>query len=253
MLEDCCPRQLHEILDVHAEFFQPGLGCCTTIKAELKLQNGAIPKSFKPRKLPFAFKKKVGLELDRLTNEGEKVSSSQWASPIVVVNIPEGNIRICADFKVSLNPVLVNDVYPLLIPEELFHKLNGGCKFTKVDLAEAYLQVELTEESSQLVVINTHQGLYRYKRLPFGLSCAPATFQKVIEQTVGDIRGVACYLDDIVVTGKTEQEHVQNLQNAGSFEIYWVQIMGGEVQVFRAKCGVFRSHHFKRWYSTSLI
>ena len=106
----------------------------------------------------------------------------------------KGNIRISADFKVSLNPVLVNDVYSLTITEELFHKLNGGCNFTKLDLAEAYLQVELTEESSQLVVINTHQELYRYKRLPFGLSCATAIFQKVIEQTVEDIRGVACYL-----------------------------------------------------------
>ena len=56
-------------------------------------------------------------------------------------------------------------------------------------------------------MINT---LYKFKRLPFGLSCAPAIFQKLIEQLVGDIPGVACYLDDIVVTGKSEQEHLDN-------------------------------------------
>ena len=61
-------------------------------------------------------------------------------------------------------------------------------------------------------MINTHQGLYKFKQLPFGLSCAPAIFQKQIEQLVGDIPGVACYLDDIAVTGRSEQEHLNNLQ-----------------------------------------
>ena len=63
-----------------------------------------------------------------------------------------------------------------------------------------------------MVVINTHQGLYQYRRLPFGLSCAPAIFQKIIDQTVADIPGVVCYLDDLVVTGKTDHEHILNLQ-----------------------------------------
>ena len=85
-------------------------------------------------------------------------------------------------------------------------------KFSKLDLADAYLQVELDEVSSKMVVINTHRGLYQYRRLPFGLSCAPAIFQKIIDQTVADITGVVCYLDDLVVTGKTDHEHISNLQ-----------------------------------------
>ena len=105
-----------------------------------------------------------------------------------------------------------NDVYPLSLPEELFHKLNGGTKFTKLDLADAYLQIELDENSKQLVVLNTHQGLYCYKRMSFGLSCAPAIFQRIIKQTLADIPGVACYLDDIIITGKTEKDHMINLQ-----------------------------------------
>ena len=121
-------------------------------------------------------------------------------------------VRLCGDFKVTLNPALKTDVYPFPLPEELFHKLNGGHMFSKLDLADVYLQIPLDKESADLVVINTHQGLYKYKRLPFGLSCAPAIFQKLMEQIVGDIPGVACYLDDIVVTGKCEQEHLANLQ-----------------------------------------
>ena len=141
----------------------------------------------------------------------EKVSQSDWATPIVVVRKPGGKVCVCGGFKVTDNPVLKNDVYPLPLLEELFHKLNGGTKFTKLDLADAYLQIKLDESSKQLVVLNTHQGLYRYKRMPFGLSCAPAIFHRIIEQTIGDIPGVACYLDDIIVTGKTETDHLTNL------------------------------------------
>ena len=130
----------------------------------------------------------------------------------MVVRKPGGKVRLCGDFKVTLNPALKTDVYLFPLPEELFQKLNGGHKFSKLDLAEAYLQVPLEEASSELTVINTHQGLYKYKRLPFGLSCAPALFQKLIEQLVGNIPGVACYLDDIVVTGCSEQDHLSHLR-----------------------------------------
>ena len=128
---------------------------------------------------------------------------------------PDGKVRICGDFKVTVNPVLKNDVYPLPLPEELFHKLNGGTKFTKSDLADAYLQIRLDEKSKQLVVLNTHQGLYCYRRMPFGLGYVLAIFQRVIEQIVADIPGVACYLDDIIITGKTEQKTLEWLKDSG--------------------------------------
>ena len=156
----------------------------------------------------------MGTELDSLEKEQvlEKVTHTDWATPLVVVRKPSGKVRLCGDFKVTLNPALKTDVYPFPLPEELFQKLNGGHKFSKLDLAEAYLQIPLDEKSTELTVINTHQGLYKFKRLPFGLSSAPAIFQKFIEQLVRDIPGVACYLDDIIVTGRSEQEHLNNLQ-----------------------------------------
>ena len=122
--------------------------------------------------------------MDQLEKNGviERVSQSDWATPIVVVRKPGGKVRVCGDFKVTVNPVLKNNVYPLPLLEELFHKFNGGTKFTKLDLADAYLQIKLDESSKQLVVLNTHQGLYHYKRMPVGLSCAPAIFQRIIEQ-----------------------------------------------------------------------
>ena len=123
--------------------------------------------------------------LDRLEKQGviKNVSHSELATPIVVVRKPGGKIRICGDFNVRINPLLKKDVYPLPKPEEFFHALNGESKFSKLDLANAYLQVELDEVSSRMVAINAHRGLYQYRRLPFGLSCAPAIFQKIIEPT----------------------------------------------------------------------
>ena len=157
--------KLQEIHNIHADMFKEGLGCCITAKATLTLREEAT-------RLPFAIKPTVGAELDQLEKRGviEKVSQSDSVTPIVVVRKPGGKVRICGDFKVTINPMLKNDVYPLPLPDELFHKLNGGTKFTKLDLAYAYLQIELEAASGP-------QGLYCYKRMPFGLSCAPAIFQ----------------------------------------------------------------------------
>lgn len=71
------------------------------------------------------------------------------------------------------------DQYPLPKPQDLFATLSGGKKFTTLDLSQAYLQLTLDEQSQNLVVINTHKGLYKFNRLPFGVASAPAMFQKV--------------------------------------------------------------------------
>ena len=95
----------------------------------------------------------------------EPVNHSEWAAPIVPVPKADGTVRICGDYKVTINPILEIDQYPLLRPEDLFSTLSGGQKFTKMDLSHAYQQILLDEESCHLVTVNTHRGLYRYNRL----------------------------------------------------------------------------------------
>ena len=104
------------------------------------------------------------------------------------------------------------DQYPLPKPQDLFATLSGGKKFTTLDLSQAYLQLTLDEQSQNLVVINTHKGLYKFNRLPFGVASAPAMFQKVMDTILHDIPGVICYVDDILVTGSTDEEHLSNLE-----------------------------------------
>ena len=97
-------------------------------------------------------------------------------------------------------------------PEELFTKLNGGDKFTKLDLSNAYQQVVLDEESQPFVTITTHLGLYRYTRLPFGVAAAPAIFQKIMDKLLNGLSQTGVILDDLIVTGEDDAQHVSNLR-----------------------------------------
>lgn len=195
------------------EVFNEELGTVKGVTATLRLQENVSPKFFKPRPVPFALKDKISDELERLEKAGilKRVESSDWGTPIVPVLKPDGSVRICGDYKVTINPYLDVPEYPLPTSEELFTKLNGGEQFSKLDLTSAYQQVLLDEDSQKLVTINTHQGLYRYTRLPFGVAAAPAIFQRTMDQVLQGLMGVGCILDDILITGKSEKEHRQNL------------------------------------------
>lgn len=111
-----------------------------------------------------------------------------------------------------MNPALEIDRYPLPKPDDLFATLAGGQRFSKIDLTHAYQQLHLEEESHDLTMINTHRGLYRFTRLPFGVASAPAIFQRVMDTILQGLPKVICYLDDILVTGSTDDEHLDNLE-----------------------------------------
>ena len=104
------------------------------------------------------------------------------------------------------------DQHPLPKPSDLMMCLTGGKIFTKLDLTAAYQQMLLDNESSKLVVINAHQGLYCYTRLPFGVASAPAVFQRAMDSILQGMSHVICYIDDILVTGTTVAEHDSNLE-----------------------------------------
>ena len=206
--------RLHQLLKRYDEVFQDDLGTMKTIKAELKLKENASPKFHRPRTVPFALKEAVEQELNRLEEKGfiKKVSHSDWAAPIVPVPKKDGKVRVCGDYKVTVNQCLHVDQYPLPKPSDLFATLANGKAFTKIDLSQAYQQMVLDEESAKSLTINTHLGLYQYTRLPFGVASAPAMFQRAMDIILQGVEGVICYIDDILVTGATDEEHLDRLE-----------------------------------------
>ena len=115
------------------------------------------PKFHKAKSLLFALEEKVKLELPRLKEQDiiSPVTHSDWAAPIVPVMKQNGNVRICGDYQVTANQAIKIDFYPLSSIGELFAKLSGGKYFSKLNLSQAYLQLQLDDDSKKLVTVNT--------------------------------------------------------------------------------------------------
>ena len=223
---------VEELLHEYAEVFSSDLGTIQGVEAHLEVQEGATPRFHRPRSVPYALRGVVEQDLERLERLGviEKVQYSDWAAPIVPVPKGDGGIRICGDYKVTVNPVLKVDQYPVPTAEDLFATLAGGQTFTKLDLSHAYQQVRLDPESRKYVTINTHKGLYQYTRLPFGVASAPAVFQQIMEKILHGIPRVVVYLDDILITGRDDAEHLRILRQVlGRLKRFGIKLK-------RAKC-----------------
>ena len=114
--------------------------------------------------MPYSSRHAVEAELNHLEKEGvvSRVSHNAWAAPVVVVPKADGSIRLCGDFKVTVNQVLDVDKYPLPNPQDLLSALAEETRFTKLDLKHAYQQLPPSEDSNQFLTINTSKGLYQY-------------------------------------------------------------------------------------------
>jgi len=195
------------------DLFRDELGTIKGTTAKLHVIPEAKPRFYRPRSIPYALRSRVDQALEKLVSEGtlEAVQFSEWAAPIVPVVKRDGSIRICGDYKLTINQVAQVDTYPLPLVQDILASLANGKSFTKLDLAHAYQQLPLDTDSRPYTTINTHRGLFRYTRLPFGVAAAPAIFQRTMESLLGDLPHVCIYLDDILVTGESEAAHLKNL------------------------------------------
>ncbi|XP_026687108.1 uncharacterized protein K02A2.6-like [Diaphorina citri] len=201
----------------------------------LKLKPDAIPVFHKPRPLPFALKEKVAMGLDKLVKDGVifEVDSSDWASPIVPVIKPDGSLRICGDYKVSINKNLVVDKHPIPRISDLISSIKGNI-FAKLDLSQAYLQIPLCPESQLLTTISTHRGLFCYKKLPFGIASAPSLFVREMEKIFFGLEGTLVYFDDIFICGKDKSELNHRI------EIVLQKLQDNGLTLRKEKCEFFK-------------
>lgn len=195
-----------------ADLFDGKMGLCNKTKAKLVAKPNQQP-IFRPKRpVAYAMLPIVEEELRRLQENGvlSPVNYSDWAAPIVVIKKPI-KIRVCADFSTGLNDALEMHQHPLPLPEDIFANIANGKYFSHLDFSDAFLQIEVDDDSKHLLTINTHLGLFRYNRMVFGVKVFPAIFQQVMDEMLAGLSGVAAYIDDIFVSGATPQAHDQTL------------------------------------------
>lgn len=204
---------LKEVLDRHREVFEDELGKIP-VKVALRLKQGAKPVYRRARPVPFALQQDIERELDKWLEQGiaEKVPPghfSGWGTPLVPIPKKDG-VRLCADYRITVNPQLQPLKYPMRTPEELFASIRGKM-FCKLDCRNAYLQCELDEESREMTTVTTHRGAMRMNRLPYGISTCGAQFQAIMDQVLDGLSGVVCYLDDVLIGADNDRELMDRL------------------------------------------
>jgi hypothetical protein len=194
--------------------FSDKLGKLNGKQLDLHINENVKPVAQPLRRLPFGLREKVDQKLDELLEKGviEEVQEgpTEWVSPLVVVPKTEGDIRICVDMR-RANEAIIRERHPIPTIEEVLYDMNGATVFSKLDLKWGFHQVEISEKSRYITTFVTHRGLYRYKRLMFGITSAPEQYQKVIRDSLQGCVGVANIADDLIVYGKDMEQHDRNL------------------------------------------
>ena len=204
---------INQLKEKFPRVFEPGLGELRGVEVKLEIDRSIPPKYFRPRSLPYVYREKVEQQLEQDVRAGilVPVQNSQWAAPLVPVLKKSGEVRVCANFKLTANRAVKLDQYPLPLVEDIFAQLSGGVVFSKIDLAQAYNQIPIHKDSRDILTISTAKGPMSYARLPFGVSAGPGIFQREIEKVLSGMPSVAVYLDDILVSSKSKEEHLETL------------------------------------------
>nr|XP_006817021.1 PREDICTED: uncharacterized protein K02A2.6-like [Saccoglossus kowalevskii] len=190
-----------------------GTGKMKHVKAKLHIDKSVKPVAQQHRRVPFHVRGKVEKELQKLEELDiieKAVGATPWVSPIVVVPKKE-NIRICVDMRAP-NTAIERERHPIPTIEDLIVDLNGATVFTKIDLNKGYHQIELDPDSRHITTFATHLGLFRYKRLSFGINSAAEIFQKAVSDALQGIPGARNISDDIIVFGKEQTDHDDQLK-----------------------------------------
>ncbi|XP_055615655.1 uncharacterized protein K02A2.6-like [Toxorhynchites rutilus septentrionalis] len=144
----------------------------------------------------------------------EKKEPVSWVSPLVVVGKMNDEPRICLDLR-RFNEAVLRDRHPMPLIEDLLARVGPNMLRSKLDVKDSFLQIELDEASRNVMVFLTGRGLYRFKRMPFGLVTAPEIFQKTMDEILCGCEGTWWYIDDIYIEGKNKDEYETRVAKVG--------------------------------------
>ncbi|GBN25970.1 Retrovirus-related Pol polyprotein from transposon 17.6, partial [Araneus ventricosus] len=211
------------------------VGRCNMTQHRINTGNHSPIKQY-PRRLPLAKKEEAERLVKEMVDNGTiEESSGPWASPIVLVKKKDGSTRFCVDYR-KLNDITIKDSYPLPRIDDTLDALNGSQCFSTLDLKSGYWQVEIQPEDKEKIAFTTGQGLWQFKVMPFGLCNAPATFERLMETVLRGLTSEAClvYLDDIIIVGRTFQEHLNNILKV------FQRLQKANLKLSPKKCRFFR-------------
>lgn len=172
------------------------------------------PISQYPKRLPEKWKQKIQDQVKTLLSSGIITpSSSPWASPIVPVPKPGGDVRMCVDYR-ALNAVTETDVYPLPQIEQLLDEVSKAKYVSTLDLTQGYYQFPVHPDYQKKMAFVTPNVKWEFSRMPFGLKGAPAAFQREMDALFQDHPSLSAYIDDVAVYSSTWEEHLRHLKIA---------------------------------------
>ena len=205
--------RLFNQLQENADVCTSRLGCTGVLTHKILVTQG-MPIKQRPYRLPPA-KLQVMKELieEMLEMDIIEPSSSAWSSPVVLIPRKDRKPRFCVNY-IKLNAVTYTDAYPLPTIQEILDSLAGSVIFSSIDLNNGYWQCRMDQDSIDKTAFASPLGLFQFKVMPFGLKNAPATFQRLMEMALGELRGSICfvYLDDIIIHSASPEQHYRDIQ-----------------------------------------
>jgi len=191
-----------------------GVGKLKDFQLELNIDRDVDPVIQRARPVGFHRRKIIEEELNQLVKDDiiEPVNhATTWSSPIHAEPKSDGKVRLCLDLRAA-NTAIKRVRHPIPTVEEALERLNGAAVFSKIDLRKGYHQIELAENSRDITTFTSPLGLFRYKRLVFGINCASEQYQKIIADIFNRDRNIVNISDDILVFGKDMEEHNEALK-----------------------------------------
>ena len=164
------------------------------------------------RPVPYKLQESIKTFIEDFLNQGIIIpSNSPWNSPVVLVKKKDNTLRFCVDYR-GLNSLTRKDSYPLPNIDAILTSLGGRKFFSSIDLASGYWQIKMSSCSQEKTAFSAAGRHWEWLVMPFGLTTAPATFQRLMNNILGDLEFVIVYLDDILICSRTWEEHIQHLK-----------------------------------------
>ena len=207
-------HKLSDLLNVYKNVLacdDNDLGHTSVIQHTIPLENDK-PLKQRPYHSPIALRQEYSKQIkSMLQNNVIRPSSSPWTSPVVLVKKKDSTYRFCVDFR-KLNNVTRKDTYPLPRIDDMLDRLHNAQFFTTLDLQSGYWQIPIKEEDKEKTAFSTGDGLYEFNVMPFGLTGAPATFQRCMNYLLMDVDHTMVYIDDIIIFSSNFDQHLKDIE-----------------------------------------